>query len=56
MPPRLMQIAQAGEALVSGEFYTSIRHLVPPTRVESLGLVTLRGRADAGLLDPGLVA
>ena len=43
---RLMQIAQAGEALVSGEFYASIRHLVPPTRVESLGLVTLRGRSE----------
>jgi class 3 adenylate cyclase len=43
---RLMQIAQAGEALVSGEFYAAIRHLVPPTRVESLGLVTLRGRSE----------
>jgi len=44
---RLMQIAQAGEALVSGEFYAAIRHLVPAERVESLGLVTLRGRSEA---------
>jgi class 3 adenylate cyclase len=43
---RLMQIAQPGEALVSGDFYAAIRHLVPSDRVESLGLVTLRGRSE----------
>lgn len=43
---RLMQIAQAGEALVSGEFYAAVRDLVPADRVESLGLVTLRGRSE----------
>ena len=44
---RLMQIAQAGEALVSGDFYNAVRHLVPADKVESLGLVTLRGRSEA---------
>ena len=43
---RLMQIAQAGEALVSGDFYNAVRHLVPADKVESLGLVTLRGRSE----------
>jgi adenylate cyclase len=43
---RLMQIAQAGEALVSGDFYEAIRDLVPMERVEPLGLVTLRGRSE----------
>lgn len=43
---RLMQIAQAGEALVSGDFYKAVHHLVPADKVESLGLVTLRGRSE----------
>ena len=43
---RLMQIAQAGEALVSGDFYDAVRHLVAADKVESLGLVTLRGRSE----------
>lgn len=43
---RLMQMAQAGEALMSESFYQSIRDLVPSARVEARGPVTLRGKAE----------
>jgi len=42
---RLTQLAQMGEALVSGEVYEAIRALTPKGRVESRGAVTLRGKA-----------
>jgi class 3 adenylate cyclase len=41
-----MQMAQMGEALVSGEFYESVRDQVPPHRVQSFGPVALRGKAE----------
>ena len=43
---RLMQAAQMGEALVSGEFYEAVRPLVPARQVQSYGQVALRGKAD----------
>ena len=43
---RLMQMAKAGELLVSGAAYAEIRHLVPAGRVESRGDVALRGKAE----------
>jgi class 3 adenylate cyclase len=43
---RLMQMAKAGELLVSGAAYAEIRHLVPASRVESRGDVALRGKAE----------
>jgi class 3 adenylate cyclase len=43
---RLMQMAQMGEALVSGEFYQAIRELVPASQVESRGEVALRGKSE----------
>jgi class 3 adenylate cyclase len=43
---RLMQMAQAGEALVLEEFYQSIRGLASAARVEARGPVTLRGKAQ----------
>jgi class 3 adenylate cyclase len=43
---RLMQMAQAGEALVSSDVYEAVRDLVPAGRVESRGQVTLRGKAE----------
>jgi class 3 adenylate cyclase len=42
---RLMQIAKAGELLLSGAAYEEIRHLVAENRVESRGDVALRGKA-----------
>jgi adenylate cyclase len=42
---RLMQMAHAGELLVSGSVYDSIRALVPAQRVQSRGNVALRGKA-----------
>jgi len=43
---RLTQMAQMGEALVSGEFYEAVRGLVPAGQVESRGQVALRGRLE----------
>ena len=43
---RLMQAAQMGEALVSGEFYEAVRPLVPARQVQSYGQVALRGKAE----------
>jgi adenylate cyclase len=43
---RLMQMAQMGEALVSGEFFEAIRPLVPEDRVASRGPMTLRGKSE----------
>jgi class 3 adenylate cyclase len=43
---RLMQMAQMGEALVSGEFYESVRGQIDPHRVQSFGPVALRGKAE----------
>lgn len=40
---RLMELAGAGEALVSGELFESIRKQVPAGRVESRGSIGLRG-------------
>jgi len=44
---RLMEMAAAGEILVCGPYYDSIRHLVGGHRVEGRGDVTLRGRSAA---------
>ncbi len=44
---RLMQMARAGELLVSGAVYDSIRGLVPPSSVASRGNVALRGKTEA---------
>ena len=43
---RLMQMAQMGEALVSGDFYESVRDQIAPHRVQSFGPVALRGKAE----------
>ncbi|MEX0744437.1 MAG: response regulator [Phycisphaeraceae bacterium] len=43
---RLTQMAQMGEALVSGEFYEAVRELVPAGQVESRGQLVLRGRLE----------
>ncbi len=43
---RLMQTAQVGEALVSGEFYQAAGGLVPAGRVEPRGQVVLRGKSE----------
>jgi class 3 adenylate cyclase len=42
---RLREMALMGEVLVSGEFYESIRALVPESQVEARGEVALRGKA-----------
>jgi class 3 adenylate cyclase len=44
---RLVQMAQADEALVAGAFYQSVRELVPEDRVQSRGAVALRGKSEA---------
>ena len=43
---RLTQMAQMGEALVSGEFYLAVRDLVPADKVQSRGPVALRGKSE----------
>jgi len=43
---RLTQMAQMGEALVSGEFYEAVRSLVPVRHVQSHGQVALRGKME----------
>jgi len=43
---RLMQRAQMGEALVSGDFYLAVRDEVPAARVQSHGPVALRGKSE----------
>ena len=43
---RLMQRAQMGEALVSGDFYLAVRDLVPAGRVQSFGPLSLRGKSE----------
>jgi class 3 adenylate cyclase len=43
---RLMQMAQMGEALVSGDFYETVRPLVPAEQVQSFGPVALRGKSE----------
>ena len=43
---RLTQMAQMGEALVSGEFYEAVRSLVPVRQVQSHGQVALRGKME----------
>jgi adenylate cyclase len=43
---RLMQMAQMGEALISGEFYESVRPILGSHKVQSFGPVALRGKAD----------
>jgi class 3 adenylate cyclase len=42
---RLTQMAQMGEALVSGNFYEAVRDFVPANKVESRGEILLRGRS-----------
>jgi len=44
---RLMQMARAGELLVSGTVYDAIRELVPSATVASRGNVALRGKTEA---------
>ncbi|MGD9953865.1 MAG: adenylate/guanylate cyclase domain-containing protein [Burkholderiales bacterium] len=44
---RLMEVAAAGEIVVCGPYYDSIRHLIHGHRVEGRGDVTLRGRSAA---------
>jgi class 3 adenylate cyclase len=44
---RLMQMARAGEVLVSGTVYEAIRDMVPGTRVAARGNVALRGKSEA---------
>jgi class 3 adenylate cyclase len=43
---RLMQMAQMGEALVSGELYGAIKELVPEGKIESRGQMALRGKLE----------
>ena len=43
---RLKEMALIGEVLVSGDYYDSIRRLVPANRVESRGAVALRGKSE----------
>jgi class 3 adenylate cyclase len=43
---RLMQMARAGELLVSGPIYESIAGLVPPGAAQSQGNVALRGKSE----------
>jgi class 3 adenylate cyclase len=43
---RLTQMAEMGEALVSGELYEAIRDLVPQGRVTSRGQMVLRGKSE----------
>jgi class 3 adenylate cyclase len=43
---RLMQMARAGELLVSGSVYDSIRALVPGGAAVSCGNVALRGKTE----------
>jgi class 3 adenylate cyclase len=42
---RLMQMAKAGEVLVSGAAYAAVREAVPAGRVEARGDVALRGKS-----------
>jgi class 3 adenylate cyclase len=44
---RLMQMAHAGELLVSGPVYEQIRPLVPASSVASRGNIALRGKSEA---------
>jgi class 3 adenylate cyclase len=44
---RLMQMAHAGELLVSGPVYEQIRPLVPASSVAARGNVALRGKSEA---------
>ena len=44
---RLMQMARAGELLVSGTVYDSIRALAPSSSMASRGNVALRGKTEA---------
>src|SRR5204863_7293587 len=44
---RLMQMARAGELLVSGTVYDPIRELVPSASVAARGNVALRGKTEA---------
>ncbi len=44
---RLQHMAKAGEALVSGAVYESIRDLVPAGAAAARGDVALRGKAEA---------
>jgi class 3 adenylate cyclase len=41
-----MQMARAGELLVSGPIYESIAGLVPPGAAQSQGNVALRGKSE----------
>jgi class 3 adenylate cyclase len=43
---RLMQMAKAGEMLVSGPVFEAIRDTVPASRVASRGDVPLRGKLE----------
>jgi class 3 adenylate cyclase len=43
---RLMQMAQMGEALVSGDFYLAVRDLIPAGCVQAFGPVALRGKSE----------
>ena len=42
---RLMQMAKAGEVLVSGAAYAAVREAVPADRAEARGDVALRGKS-----------
>jgi class 3 adenylate cyclase len=44
---RLMQMAKAGELLVSGTVYDQIHGLLPAGRVEARGNIALRGKSEA---------
>jgi class 3 adenylate cyclase len=44
---RLMQMAKAGELLITGPVYQAIRSLVPAANVEPRGDVALRGKSEA---------
>ena len=44
---RLVQIAQAGELLISAAAFEPLRGVVPATRVEARGQVTLRGKSES---------
>ncbi len=44
---RLMQMARAGEVLVSGPVYEAIRTLVPAPSVAARGNIALRGKSEA---------
>ena len=44
---RLMQMAKAGEVLISGPVYESVRQVLPGDRVAMRGSIALRGKAEA---------